>query len=215
MRDSFFSTSVDERAYGSGAAIGAPRLSLCADRRRVNEFPFRASPNADERPDPADVSLLVVHSISLPPGQFGARQRGERCIDALFLNTLDCDAHPYFDALRALHVSAHVCIYRDGSATQFVDFDRRAWHAGESWFDGRTRCNDFAIGVELEGDDDTPYEDAQYRTLARLARVLIDAYPKLTAERILGHADIAPSRKTDPGRYFDWTRFRFELEYPR
>jgi len=229
MKRSYFFRSVEEptesgsvaRAPGqmTGPVTGPATVSLSADRARALEFHYLPSPNADERPDTTNISLLVVHSISLPPGQFGPRADGSRAIDDLFLNQLDArtddPARQYFGTDAVPRVSAHVCIYRDGSATQFVDFRRRAWHAGESWHAGRTRCNDFSIGVELEGDDETQYTDAQYRQLARLARALIAAWPALTADRIVGHADIAPLRKTDPGRYFDWVRLRFELEFPR
>jgi AmpD protein len=159
------------------------------------------SPNCDERPPGAAVDLLVVHGISLPPGQFGGPW-----IDALFTNTLESSAHPYFQTIGALRVSAHVLIRRDGEVVQYVPFQRRAWHAGQSSFQGRERCNDFSIGIELEGTDTLPYTDAQYDTLAALARTLQSVYPAITPERIVGHADIAPGRKTDPGPAFDWAR---------
>lgn len=159
-----------------------------------------ASPNFDERPPETAVTLLVVHGISLPPGRFGGD-----AIERLFTNTLDCDAHPAFDALRGLKVSAHFLIRRSGSLLQFVACDRRAWHAGVSSWAGRPRCNDFSIGVELEGTDDTPYTAAQYERLARLTRVLRQRYP---ITDIAGHSDIASGRKTDPGPAFDWKRFR-------
>lgn len=179
-------------------------------QQRIAALRWLPSPNVDARPDPADLSLLVIHGIALPPEQFGGGY-----IDALFTNTLDTDAHPYFASLAELRVSAHVCIFRDGSATQYAAFDQRAWHAGASAFGGRSRCNDFAIGVELEGSDTQAYTDAQYRSLARLCGALMRAYPAITRERIVGHADIAPLRKTDPGPLFDWQRLHFELEFPR
>lgn len=158
------------------------------------------SPNREERPAGAIPSLVVVHNISLPPGEFG----GE-AIEALFQNRLDCDAHPYFDAnLRGLRVSAHFLIRRDGELVQFVSCDARAWHAGVSNFLGRERCNDFSIGIELEGADDQPFEPAQYAALATLTRALAARYP---VEAVAGHADIAPGRKTDPGPCFDWQRY--------
>jgi AmpD protein len=166
----------------------------------------RPSPNQDARPDPADVSLLVIHGISLPPGEFGGPW-----IDALFANRLDLAAHPYFTQLAGLAVSAHVLIRRDGEVVQYVPFDARAWHAGASCFAGRERCNDYSIGVELEGTDDQPYTDAQYAALARVACAVIRAYPAITAGRIAGHCDIAPGRKTDPGPAFDWARFRASI----
>ncbi|MDR3417781.1 MAG: 1,6-anhydro-N-acetylmuramyl-L-alanine amidase AmpD [Nevskia sp.] len=165
------------------------------------------SPHYDERPDAEDVSLLVVHAISLPPDCFGTPEnRGY--IDDLFLGRLDPAAHPYFAGIQGRRVSAHACIFRDGGITQYVPFDRRAWHAGESWFEGRSRCNDFSIGVELEGCDTQPFTDAQYATLIALTLALLRHYPRITAARITGHSDIAPGRKTDPGPHFDWPRLR-------
>jgi AmpD protein len=161
------------------------------------------SPNQDRRPPGVAVDLLVVHGISLPPGEFGGPW-----IDRLFTNTLDPAAHPVFAELVGLRVSAHVLIRRDGGLTQYVPFHRRAWHAGRSAFRGREGCNDFSIGVELEGTDSVPYQDAQYRALARLTRILMAHYPGIAAERIAGHSDIAPGRKTDPGPAFDWQRYR-------
>ncbi len=166
----------------------------------------RPSPNQDARPDPADVSLLVIHGISLPPGEFGGPW-----IDALFDNRLDLAAHPYFAQLAGLVVSAHVLIRRDGEVVQYVPFDARAWHAGASCFAGRERCNDYSIGVELEGTDDQPYAEAQYDALAAVAHAVMEAYPAITAGRIAGHSDIAPGRKTDPGPAFDWARFRASI----
>jgi AmpD protein len=159
-----------------------------------------ASPNCDERPDPADISLLVVHGISLPPGEFGGD-----AIARLFTNRLDYAAHPYFDSLRELRVASHFLVRRDGALIQFVPCARRAWHAGRSSWCGRERCNDFSIGVELEGTDTRPYTARQYARLARLVRTLRDRYP---LRDIAGHSDIAPGRKTDPGQAFDWARLR-------
>lgn len=161
-----------------------------------------ASPNHDERPDGEDISLLVIHGISLPPGEFGGNW-----MDALFCNRLDVGAHPYFRQLEGLKVSSHLLIDRKGRLTQYVPLHRRAWHAGASCWQGRERCNDFAVGVELEGTDTTPYTGAQYHTLARLTCTLLEAYPGLSPERIVGHSDIAPGRKTDPGPVFDWDRY--------
>ena len=158
------------------------------------------SPNHDARPDDEVPGLVVIHNISLPPGEFGGR-----AIDALFTNTLDFDAHPYFDGLRALRVSSHFLIRRDGAMVQFVACGQRAWHAGVSTFRGRERCNDFSIGIELEGDDFTAFDDVQYATLASLVEALARRYP---VAAIVGHSDIAPLRKTDPGPYFDWARLR-------
>lgn len=168
---------------------------------RIAQAEVRNSPNRDARPDGAEPSLIVVHGISLPPGEFGGDE-----IEALFANTLDWDAHPYFAEIRGLEVSSHLLIRRDGSVLQFVPFTDRAWHAGESCFRGRHRCNDYSIGIELEGDDDTPYEDCQYDVLQGLIRALCDAYPGLSPRSVAGHCDIAPGRKTDPGPAFDWLR---------
>ncbi|WP_192035292.1 1,6-anhydro-N-acetylmuramyl-L-alanine amidase AmpD [Halomonas sp. YLGW01] len=164
------------------------------------------SPNHNARPA-GEVSALVLHSISLPPGVFSGD-----AIERLFTNRLDPQAHPYFAQVAGLRVSAHLLIRRDGEAVQFVPFERRAWHAGRSrWFDGmawRAELNDFAIGIELEGDEQSPYRAAQYATLSRVVRDLLTHYPALTPERITSHARIAPLRKTDPGPAFDWAYFR-------
>ena len=162
-----------------------------------------ASPNCDQRPPGTEIDLLVIHSISLPPGEFGG------CwIDDLFLNRLDPAAHPYFETIHHFRVSAHLLIDRDGALTQYVPLDRRAWHAGRSCFDGREACNDFSIGIELEGDDDTPFTDAQYHRLAAVTGEIMDRYPAITPARITGHCHIAPERKTDPGPLFEWQRYR-------
>jgi len=161
------------------------------------------SPNFSERPAGVQIDVLVIHNISLPPGEFGG------CwIDDLFCNQLDPQAHPYFQAIADLRVSSHALIDRNGQLTQYVAFDQKAWHAGQSSFDGRQQCNDFSIGVELEGCDDKPFTDAQYRSLADLTRQLLVAYPNITLNRIVGHSDIAPDRKTDPGPCFDWRRYK-------
>ena len=159
------------------------------------------SPNRDERPAPAEPTMIVVHGISLPPGSFGGPE-----IEALFTNTLDWDAHPYFSEIRGLEVSSHLLIRRDGSLVQFVPFGERAWHAGESFFRGRHRCNDFSIGIELEGEDEIPYDDRQYAALQGVIRALCAAYPAISPREVAGHSDIAPGRKTDPGPAFDWFR---------
>lgn len=166
------------------------------------------SPNCDERPEGAAIDLLVIHGISLPPGEFGGGY-----IDALFGNCLDCSVHPYFREIDGLKVSSHIVIYRTGEICQFVPFHMRAWHAGESCYEGRRRCNDFSIGIELEGCDDIPYEDRQYRALARVIKALMAHYPAITPGRITGHSDIAPGRKTDPGPAFDWNRLYNSLEH--
>lgn len=163
------------------------------------EVAFCPSPNRDSRPAGTQIELLVIHNISLPPGHFGGLW-----VKALFHNTLPADAHPYFASIVNLRVSAHLFLGRDGTAIQFVPLAERAWHAGMSSFQGRERCNDFSIGIELEGTDDLIYTQAQYRQLARLTRVIQARYPAISRDRILGHSDIAPGRKTDPGPAFDW-----------
>ena len=162
-----------------------------------------ASPNADPRPDKSDISLLVIHNISLPPGQFGGGHVSE-----LFTNTLDPNTHPYFAEIANFKVSAHLLIDREGVVIQFVPFDQRAWHAGVSAFAGRPACNDFSIGIELEGTDTDPYTHLQYECLVKITQCLIAEYPALSSERVAGHSDIAPDRKTDPGPAFDWARFK-------
>ncbi|QHM69791.1 1,6-anhydro-N-acetylmuramyl-L-alanine amidase AmpD [Mixta intestinalis] len=159
------------------------------------------SPHFNLRPEEETPSLLVVHNISLPPGEFGGPW-----IDALFTGTLDPTAHPYFADIAQLRVAAHCLIRRDGEIVQYVPFDKRAWHAGLSCWQGRENCNDFSIGIELEGTDTLPYTDAQYQALQAITRLLLQYYP-ITPARITGHSDIAPQRKTDPGPAFDWARF--------
>lgn len=158
------------------------------------------SDNHNARPN-AEISLLVIHNISLPPGEFGTGM-----VEALFTNQLPVDAHPYFAGIAHLKVSAHFFIKRNGAITQFVSCLDRAWHAGVSNFAGRENCNDFSLGVELEGEDDRAYSDAQYQSLNQLIAELVKHYPLITPERICGHSDIAPQRKTDPGPAFNWQR---------
>lgn len=159
------------------------------------------SPHCDARPEGAPVDLVLVHGISLPPGEYGGPW-----IDALFAGRLDPEAHPYFRTLAGLRVSAHLLIRRDGELVQYVPLHRRAWHAGESEFKGRRACNDFSVGIELEGTDDEAYTGRQYRRLAQVLRQIMGHYPAITSERIAGHCDVAPGRKTDPGPLFDWDR---------
>ena len=161
----------------------------------------RPSPNCNDRPRQGDIGLVVIHGITVPPGQFGTG-----LVEALFLNTLDLTVHPALADLEGVRVSAHLFIDRDGGVTQFVPFHRRAWHAGVSSFGGRENCNDFAIGIELEGTDDAAYEDGQYERLTGVLRGLFRRYPQLSPSRVVGHAEIAPGRKTDPGAAFDWRR---------
>lgn len=179
----------------------SPEFKVDAGLGRIEPARRVASPNHDERPGAETPSLIVVHGISLPPGQFGG---GE--IEALFTNTLDWDAHPYFREIHGLQVSAHLLIRRDGELVQFVPFHRRAWHCGPSRFRSRARCNDFSIGIELEGDDQTPYDDRQYAVLPCVVAALERAYPSISNREIAAHSDIAPGRKTDPGPAFDWLR---------
>ncbi|MGC1459784.1 MAG: 1,6-anhydro-N-acetylmuramyl-L-alanine amidase AmpD [Steroidobacteraceae bacterium] len=174
-----------------------PATGLLTRTRQVLSTHFDARP-AGCLPD-----LIVVHGISLPPGEYG----GPR-IEQLFTGTLPRHAHPYFATIPAGRVSAHVLIRRDGTAVQFVPFGARAWHAGLSEYQGRSGCNDFSIGIELEGTDETAYEDAQYRVLTAVIAALLAAYPTLDAARLVGHSDIAPGRKLDPGAKFDWPRLR-------
>lgn len=165
------------------------------------------SPNQDQRPS-GEVSLLVVHGISLPPGRFGGAE-----IEALFSNRLDASGDPYFRQLQDLRVSAHLLIRRQGELVQFVSFLRRAWHAGQSQYLGRERCNDYSVGIELEGTDDLAYTDAQYLHLNRVIRTLQGRFPLLGQRHIVGHADIAPGRKTDPGAAFDWKRIETKNQW--
>jgi len=159
------------------------------------------SPNCDDRPNGVVPDLLIIHGISLPPGQFGGPE-----IEQLFTNQLDWDTHPYFDEIRGIEVSAHLLIRRDGELVQFVPFVRRAWHAGASSFRGQDCCNDFSIGIELEGEDETPYADRQYAVLTEVSRAIVFAYPSISGREIAAHSDVAPGRKTDPGPAFDWLR---------
>jgi len=161
------------------------------------------SPNYDERTDPSDISLIVIHCISLPAGQFGTPY-----IDQLFCNTLNPDDDPYFKEIYQLTVSAHLLIKRDGRCVQYVPFDKRAWHAGKSNYQGRERCNDFSIGIELEGIETIAYTDEQYDQLKRVIDSLLQHYPTLSKHHITGHSNIAPDRKTDPGPLFDWCRIK-------
>ena len=164
---------------------------------------FVPSPHCDARPAGVAVDLLVIHGISLPPGEFGGPW-----IERLFLGMLPVDIHPYFAGIATLKVASHLLIRRDGGLLQFVPFHKRAWHAGVSRFQGREACNDFSIGVEIEGADDVPYEPVQYTRLAEVTQALMRAYPAITPARVVGHSDIAPGRKTDPGPAFDWARYR-------
>jgi AmpD protein len=178
------------------------------DRRSgwLNEVRRIESPNCDARPAGASPELIIVHGISLPPGEFGGPW-----VEALFKNELPGAEHEYFATVCSMRVSAHAFVARSGSVTQFVPFHMRAWHAGDSMYCGRNGCNDFSIGIELEGTDDVPYEHAQYDVLARLIVALRETYPSLEQAQIVGHSDVAPGRKTDPGPLFDWTALQSRL----
>ncbi len=173
---------------------------------RIARARWCPSPNFGPRPDGAGISLLVVHNISLPPGQFGGD-----AIERFFCNCLDASEHPYFETIAGMQVSAHALIRRDGSVIQFVSFLDRAWHAGRSSFRGEQECNDFSIGIELEGADDIPYTDEQYQSLADVSAYVMAAWPEIRRDRITGHCDIAPGRKTDPGPTFDWKHYHQRL----
>jgi AmpD protein len=164
------------------------------------------SPNFGDRPKGVPIDLVVVHSISLPPGEYGTG-----AVQRFFCNQLQVSEHPYFEEIAGLEVSAHVLIERSGKVTQFVNLDRRAWHAGRSCYEGREECNDFSIGIELEGTDYDVFEAAQYTALAALVIALESYYEGVTTERIVGHSDIAPGRKTDPGEGFDWQKLGCEI----
>lgn len=167
----------------------------------------RVSPYYDHRPNGMLIDMIVIHGISLPPGVFGSNT-----IEAFFCGTLDPTSHPALADIADLKVSSHLLIKRTGEVVQFVPFTKRAWHAGESYFSGKTRCNDFSIGIELEGTDDLPYDQMQYAQLGRVIQAIMQAYPAITCDRIVGHADIAPGRKTDPGPAFDWAYLKGILE---
>jgi AmpD protein len=193
------------------AQAGVAALSLRVDvaSGMLMAVPQVLSPHCDARPLGVLPELIVIHGISVPSGQFGGPW-----IDRLFAGDLPAAAHPQFAAIAALRVSAHAVIHRDGMPTQYVPFGLRAWHAGVSSYEGRSACNDFSIGIELEGTDALPYEEAQYVTLAALIRELCRAYPSLSAQRLVGHSDIAPGRKSDPGPAFDWSRLRSAIGAP-
>lgn len=165
----------------------------------LEQTPFQPSPHHDDRPAGAPIDMIVVHGISLPPGQFGTS-----AVADFFAGKLEISQHPYFATINHLRVSSHLFIRRTGEIIQFVPFHKRAWHAGESFYQGKSHCNDFSIGIELEGTDEVPYESAQYQQLCVVIDSLRCAYPAITHDRIVGHSDIAPGRKTDPGPIFDW-----------
>ena len=170
---------------------------------QLKEARQQPSPNCDLRPNESDITLIVIHGISLPPSKFGGDY-----IDQLFCNKLNPDEHPYFKEIAGLNVSSHLLVRRDGEIVQYVPFQKRAWHAGVSCYKNRDCCNDFSIGIEMEGEDDTPYTDIQYQVLSKVIKNLINRYPDLNEQMITGHSDIAPGRKTDPGEAFDWEYFK-------
>lgn len=166
----------------------------------------KQSPHFDKRPNKNDISLLVIHNISLPPSQFSGNY-----IEDFFMGKLAVNKHPYFQEIASLRVSSHLLIRRDGSIIQFVPFDERAWHAGESDFQGRSCCNDFSIGIELEGTDNIEFTEQQYSRLTDVTKIIMQTYPLIKSDRIVGHCDIAPGRKTDPGEMFDWDKYLSRL----
>lgn len=185
--------------------MGAP-LKICSTSGLLSQARFLASPNHDERPAESEVSLIVIHNISLPPEQFGSEH-----INQLFTNCLCEEDHPFFSEISHLRVSSHILIRRDGEVIQYVPFHKRAWHAGVSCFRDREVCNDFSIGIELEGTDTISFCDIQYSVLAELIKILQQEYPSLTKDSITGHEHIAPGRKTDPGPHFDWLKLGASL----
>ena len=184
------------------------RALMTITNDQLSSAHWMPSPNYNTRPDGITIDTIVIHNISLPPDDFGATDaNGLHYVKALFTNRLDWSAHPYFQTIKGAEVSAHLLIERDGTITQFVNFGARAWHAGQSSYLGRPDCNDYSIGIELEGSDFTAFTDQQYQALAEVVQALYKAYPK-TRQHLTGHSDIAPNRKTDPGEYFDWARLR-------
>ena len=169
------------------------------EERWLDDIRRSPSINCDERPFGTKVELIVLHAISLPPNEFG-----ENHIEKFFTNALDCDRHPYFKTLEKVRVSPHFLINREGEITQFVELRKRAWHSGESCWLGRRACNDFSIGIELEGCDTSPFELLQYDSLANIIIKIFEIYPEIQKEAVVGHSDIAPDRKTDPGPFFNW-----------
>ena len=182
--------------------------SMTINEGQLSTATWLASPNVNKRPQNTSIDTIVIHNISLPPSEFGAcGADGIHYVKALFANQLDWDAHPYFQTIKGAEVSAHLFIERDGTMTQFVNFNERAWHAGRSNYLGRAECNDYSIGIELEGSDFVPFSAAQYEALTKAIVAIYESYPK-TRRHLTGHSDIAPGRKTDPGDYFEWTKLR-------
>jgi len=171
---------------------------------------FMPSPHHGDRPEGSDIDLVVLHAISLPPGEFESEH-----IESFFMGSLDTTLHPDFDTLTGVRVSAHFVVDRAGNITQFVPLSKRAWHAGDSIWEGRSNCNDYSIGIEMIGDEKQPFTQAQYRETARLCRVIMQHFPEVSRERIVGHQDVAPGRKWDPGKQWEWAKFRRSLSHIR
>jgi len=202
-RNDYVKAQAMRNSCGISTLINTENLAYTIDRdsglmQAARQCP---SPNQNARPGDCDPSAIIVHGISLPPGEFGGG-----FIEKLFTNCLDWDAHPYFDEIRDFRVSAHLLVQRDGAVVQFVPFTQRAWHAGESQFRGVPRCNDYSIGIELEGEDNTQYANNQYAALVSALIAIMQAWPNITVRQIAGHCDVAPGRKSDPGPAFDWLR---------
>ena len=190
------------------SSTSSPTALMTIHDGRLSAATWLCSPNSNTRPDNISIDTIVIHNISLPPNEFGAcAADGMHYVKALFTNTLDWQAHPYFQTIKGAEVSAHLFIERDGAITQFVNFNERAWHAGRSSYLGRPECNDYSIGIELEGSDFIPFTPVQYETLAHVVAAINHTYPK-TRRHLTGHSDIAPIRKTDPGDYFEWATLR-------
>ena len=195
----------------SPAAQTSSKIPMTINNGLLSAATWLASPNFNTRPIDISIDTIVIHNISLPPNEFGACGADDvHYVKALFTNRLDWEAHPYFQTIKGAEVSAHLLIERDGTITQFVNFNERAWHAGRSAYLGRPECNDYSIGIELEGSDFVPFAAAQYDSLAQVIAAIYNAYPK-TRRHLTGHSDIAPGRKTDPGEYFEWEKLRERL----
>jgi len=181
-------------------------MKIDSQHRLTDEVKHFDSPFFNDRPDETDISLLVIHCISLPPGEFNTP-----AIHELFMGTMDSSSHPYYQQIKEIKVSAHVVIFRTGEIIQYIPFNKRAWHAGKSSFQDKENCNDYAIGIELEGTETTPYEPAQYESLIKVTQAIQKHYPTITQDKIVGHSDIAPTRKEDPGPTFNWSHYKKTL----
>ena len=181
-------------------------MKIIPESNLLDEAKIILSPNCDDRPDSSSISLIIIHSISLPPSVFGGSY-----VEEFFLNKLKKSENDYINNLRNTKVSSHLYIKRTGEIIQFVNFNKRAWHAGKSTFENTSNCNDYSIGIELEGFDDIVYEDIQYEKLSKIIKALLDFYPRISTDRIVGHSDVSPQRKSDPGPLFDWKRLKSML----